>query len=968
MPSRFSLTLSSPLSTVSKTLCSSCLNLLLHLHHFKIFLHCSTSPVTAVYSPSVLLVVQRQYIKEILAEADMPVPSRQGYLPRTTALPSKSGPFDLSDPNNWLDEQQFWTLGAISLFLMLGPFLIWQFWDTINSWGWWKPGAPRNSHRRQHYIRTWHGWVTAEHHQHGMLRRQAARNKVHRKLAWKTSKADYSWIFWDPNGEGKQAFEKKKQPLAKWLPAWVRSWEFGRVAWRRGDEMLKVQDLEQGLNQTRSTFLTPEINGPCPTEASRRSRHGSAHSGSGQYDGFQDRPMTTTFSPWVSGGDLEAQNTGTLRRRAVQRASQAWMIDSMEIEVFETQQCFGGPPMGVRSTELPTATAVSMLVHRAQSLPVMPSTNTVKDLARASSLPTLSHAFPEHSKTLYRARPIDGPSAPNSSEDVPTPRGFTPKSGEMTVRFGSVRANSYDPRFLRSLDRSLQAWAQPLYVNPFASTGPEYCGTAGRRGSPAMGWVSVGAGLNEHLEDMRGYEAEGSLSYAGSTSSSLSDSWAPFPKHGLINPDRLPSHNGNDASKPVWHKNINMSGSKRAICGYGENFQVSDPNSNPKWYEKYRQVSVDRPQELVVKHISHQKPDRAIEASPFDSPSTPQRPKRSISSLIPINQSCLPSTLLDGRHSVSVSHPRRHLSLPEQHFLDALQRKLTWLCFELSPGFRGPEDNPAESWKAPLLTHSRLSGNVVSRATETQKRTLTRSGARRTQGPVPTTATGTSPDAHTAQQTQYTLDEFRTAMNALRACSRRLSLSLPDPDPNPNPNPSSPPAESDPTTLLRPATTYFEADALEPAEADIDTAAWILRRPPQGFEPTAAGVNAYYTGVKGYAEKMWEWEAVRRPYVLERMVRKHDGLGHDGVGGKVWRGVGKVLGVVREGERRVVGGDGEEEEEEEVGPDHETSAAEGQADGPAAEDDATSGSESLWDADAYERGSMRDHSLSGSDW
>lgn len=891
----------------------------------------------------------------------------QGSFPGTTALPAKSGQFALDDPHSWIDRQQFLAIGVISLFLMVGPFLIWRFWETINSWGWWKPGAPSNSHRRQHYIRTWHGWVTAEHHRHGMIRKQAARNKVHRKLAWKTSKADYSWIFWDPSGVRKQAFENKKQPLAKWLPAWVRSWEFGRVAWRKGDEMLKVEDLEQGLNQTRPADFTPEIGGPCPTEASGTSRRGSAHAGARQFDGYQDGAVTTTFSPWVSGGDLEAQNTGTLRRRVVQRASQAWMIDSTEIEIFETQQCFGGPPTRVGSAELLPPAAVSKPIHRAQSLPVLPFAKNVKDLARAPSLPTLNHAMPRHSKILYRARPTDGPSAPNSSEDIPTPRGFTPKSGEMTVRFGNARSNSYDPRFVKELNRSLQAWAQPLYINPFASTGPEHCGTAGRRGSPAMGWVTVEAGLNDRLEDMRAYEAEGSLSCAASSLSSLSDSWAPFPKHGLVDPDRLPSHLGNDASKQPWHRNTTVSGPKRAICGYGISFDVSDPNSKPKWYEKYRQVSVTPTQHLVVKQPSHDKPDRAVDASPLGMPTTPQPPKRSVSFILPSNRSYVPSTLLDGRHSPSTPPSNRHFSLPEHHFLDALQRKLIWLSFELSPGFRGPEDNPAESWKAPLVTPSRLSGNVISRATETQKRTLTRSGARRTQAPLPTTGngivtgtgTGTDPAAHhEAAHTHHTLSEYRAAMNALRARTRRLSL----PDPNPALNPS-------PITHLR--AHHHEASSAaaaaaafdEPAEGDIDTAAWILRRPPQGFEPTAAAANAYYTGVKGYAEKMGEWEVVRRPYVLERIVRNHLACGHGGVRGSVLRGVGRVLGVV--GERKVEGG----EAVSAVAVEEPVALADEDA-GPAAdarEEDAGNGSGSSWDAVAYERGSLRDFSLSGSE-
>ncbi|KAI9869645.1 MAG: hypothetical protein M1830_005256 [Pleopsidium flavum] len=292
--------------------------------------------------------------------------------------------------------------------------------------------------------------------------------------------------------------------------------------------------------------------------------------------------------------------------------------------------------------------------------------------------------------------------------------------------------------------------------------------------------------------------------------------------------------------------------------------------------------------------------------------------------------------------------PRRRLSLPETSFLHTLDCKLSWLNFQLSPGFRGPEDNPAESWHSHLMSRSRFSGNVVSRATETQKRMLTRSGARRTEDPIPGV-----PRVRERLRTPN-IDDWRTAINALRWLSGTEGV-------------------------LR-GVLQYEGDAIEPREEDIDTAAWILRRPPQGFEPPEAGVNAYYTGVKGYAEKMWEWEVVRRPYVLERLVRRHEGKENDGVAGAVVRSVGRILGFVRDdGNGDVdIGGDGvvDLEEGEEV-----TGAGSGSAfcrgalldgDEVNGEDDAVEeavdadgaireedGLDEGFDADAYERQSCR---------
>ncbi|MCJ1364675.1 hypothetical protein MMC16_003790 [Acarospora aff. strigata] len=891
----------------------------------------------------------------------MPVLPRQESSTESAAFPSSAGDPTALDPDQWLTGKQFVTLGVVSLFLMIGPFLIWQIWATINTWGWWKPATPINSHHHRHYVRTWHGWVTAEHYRQGVVQRKTARKKLHQKLAWKTSTADYSWVFWDPEGARRQAYEESKKPLAKWLPAWARSWEFGSVAWRKGDEMLKVQDPEQGRSHTEPTHLSPATTGPVPTEASSNVRHGSCQSTSGQLDGLQDRATSTTFRALMSGaltGDSEGQHAGTVRRRIFRRASPAWMMDSVEIEIVTAQQLFNTqhPEYTLTQiTDMGTDTTAGIhwprrngpgqdsdlaAIHRVRSMPAMLPMNTDHNLVRAPSLPILDETQLQQSRTLYRARSIEGPSAPNSSEDIPTPRGFTPTAGELAVRFGNTQTFSSDPSFAQKLNRSLQTWAKPLLLNPFASTGPENCGTAGRRGSPAMGWMAVGAKVDGYLEDMRGYEDGSELCYAGSESTSSVDTWVPFPKPGVVSNEKSLAQHADGGLKQKWSRKSSVSNPKRAVCGYGEHANTSEPTSVPRWYEKYRQISGSgaSTEKHIIEHVAKPKPDRAVHASPLGLPTTPS-PKRSVSFILPTNRGYFP-TMLDGRHSVEAHSPRRRLSLPEKCFLDSLHRKLNWLSFELAPGFRGPEDNPAESWHAPLQSHGRLSGNVVSRATETQKRMLTRSGALRTEGK----------DSSAAPQRLDIpeINDWRTAVNSFRWLSG--------------------------TEDLLHSIIHYEGDSIEPREEDIDTAAWILRRPPQGFEPTDAGMNSYYTGVKGYSEKMWEWEVVRRPYVLERMVRKHEGKHHDGVGGAVIRRVGKVFGLIMDKEDVKGKGKGKAPDRDGGGRGVtdgfrcvEMDAAVEGRDAPSTVAPTQGPRGGQWDAEAYERGSMRDYRLSGSE-
>lgn len=898
----------------------------------------------------------------------MRLPPRQEHSSGTMPLPTTPGTQGVNNPEAWMGGRKFVALGAISVFLMIGPFLIWRFWASVNNWGWWRPGAPRNSHHHRHYIRTWHGWVTVEKYEEGVAKRKRARTRLHKKLAWKTSTADYGWIFWDPNGERQRVFEGTKKPLAKWLPAWVRSREFGSSSWRKGDERLQngAGDLEKGLHQMGATQYPPETRRAHHTEARGRTRNGSIPSRSGQLDGLQDQVASSTTGALMSGAltsECDMQNAGTIRRRIVSEVSPAWMMDGVEIELVATQQ-HGAPQIldqHIASTttraekpsriKWPRVTSSmqesgSASIQRAHSVPAISSRNLDKNPNRAPSLPSPNPTLPHGSRILYRARPTDGPCAPNTSEDLTTPRGFTPNAGDLAVRFGDSRTYPNDLEFASDLNHSLQVWAKPMLLDPFASTGCESCGTAGRRTSPAMGWATVGDELDDHLEDMRGYEDDGESGLSGSDASSSFNGLLAFPRYGKQGHDEPPAYDGEGGLRMNWSRKSSLTNSKRAINGYGEQLGIFDTDMGPRWYEKYRQVPFARTEAQAARHSSRSRPDRAIHASPIRSPKTPI-PKRSVSFILPTSKNFFPLSL-DVRRSLEGPVLLGRLSLPETCFLHTLDCKLTWLNFQLSPGFRGPEDNPAESWHSHLISRSRFSGNVVSRATETQKRLLTRSGARRTEDPIPGV-----PRVRERLQTPN-IDGWRTAVNALRWLSGTEDI-------------------------LR-GVLQFEGDAVEAREEDIDTAAWVLRRPPQGFAPPDVGVNAYYTGVKGYAEKMWEWEVVRRPYILERLVRRHEGKENDGVAGAVVRSVGKILGFVREN-GEVGNGEGEEEEEgvdvrgdgvvdlEEEGSHAGIRSASCRgavqlSHGAIGDEDAV---EERFDAEAYERQSLNDHALGGSE-
>ncbi|EAW14332.1 uncharacterized protein ACLA_073670 [Aspergillus clavatus NRRL 1] len=73
------------------------------------------------------------------------------------------------------------------------------------------------------YARTWYGWVSFHRYESKKRFFQKCFQKVHEWTAWKSSSADYRWIWWDP---GQKEMERYKQRrLFSWLPKCLRSYE-----------------------------------------------------------------------------------------------------------------------------------------------------------------------------------------------------------------------------------------------------------------------------------------------------------------------------------------------------------------------------------------------------------------------------------------------------------------------------------------------------------------------------------------------------------------------------------------------------------------------------------------------------------------------------------------------------------------------------------------------------------------------
>ncbi|KAJ6108163.1 hypothetical protein N7523_009486 [Penicillium sp. IBT 18751x] len=75
------------------------------------------------------------------------------------------------------------------------------------------------------YARTWYGWVSLETHERNKHIFTGIFERVRELTAWKSTRTDYRWVWWDP---GQKALEERRQNrrLLAWLPECCKSYEF----------------------------------------------------------------------------------------------------------------------------------------------------------------------------------------------------------------------------------------------------------------------------------------------------------------------------------------------------------------------------------------------------------------------------------------------------------------------------------------------------------------------------------------------------------------------------------------------------------------------------------------------------------------------------------------------------------------------------------------------------------------------
>ncbi|KAL8786395.1 MAG: hypothetical protein Q9213_002811 [Squamulea squamosa] len=140
------------------------------------------------------------------------------------------------------------------------PAVIGLIWYSIGHWGWWRLQRPGP---RPVLVRTWHGWVDS-----GKINNKRQRNRLKKiqPCIPRTTRTDYSWIFWDPTGGLQRKFHQdREKSIVRYLPQWMRSSPYGStnsdtnndcdVEALQSSEVRGSHDVADGGNMGTLAFL-----------------------------------------------------------------------------------------------------------------------------------------------------------------------------------------------------------------------------------------------------------------------------------------------------------------------------------------------------------------------------------------------------------------------------------------------------------------------------------------------------------------------------------------------------------------------------------------------------------------------------------------------------------------------------------------------------------------------------------------
>ena len=738
----------------------------------------------------------------------------------------------------------------------------------MHNWGKWRLHQLGN---RPHYIRTWHGWEDGEKVARRAQARARFKDNVRQKLVWKTTTTDYRWIFWDIDGTKQHEYEyNRRHSLIRHLPGWMRSYEpgsllpdfritpnrldaakEGKVSMRSFRHSSEIQPL--GFSFTRNqAWLRSEIQEKADTPIHNHCTVGSGPTMSGALHAAEnEHSLGTVRRRKLSGGRVQVWHANS---KETFRATRTQFLDSKAPPeaIADTSSIDDEDISAIRLQSIPAAHGGSLgSARRVSSIPLFKALHSLFDLKPWSSLPNTAETKPSRSRlipTFPTARAPDLLSMPERFEDLHVSCNNIARSYTLGIEL-EVSKPPLDWDTTENPGCGIESKSKFMVLNPFQSIGNEYSGTAGRPGSPAMGWTTQGMSRPDFSDDMDDYEAEGPLGAASSfqCSSRSSESFGSlaidrnreFDVDEAITMQQEDSATAYSLNKPS-RLNVHIG---RGICVSDGAFKgCYIPGeiilASGAW-QQIRNTMTPEPAsalEMVQKPLMLRRRTSPKESSPPEvlRPSKTRQPQNKAPTPSKTNM----KTLRTGPRSIGTkidetakprSKPNECLSSLEKGFLADIDRRLHRLDYELSPGFRGPQGDGSDSkwWYEATPSTSSVAGRAwgaFSQGHSTKSRPLN-----------PPFILRRSHTASDLVKVKY------ASANAASQLKRRAS-----------------------EQVLGPRREVFRAAQRppnEPAEGAIDTAAWMLRRPPMMvLREDLAENTLLFTSGRGPARTLSAWQ------------------------------------------------------------------------------------------------------------
>lgn len=660
------------------------------------------------------------------------------------------------------------------------------------------------------YAKTWHGWTELTKHEERKQQRKDFFKKFRKWLSWKSTHADYSWVYWDPgNREISRHYEDQRG--IRWLPRWLLSYDFHIANTEQpndsavGDDHLPKTDFghtvkqkETSVSEDNAPVLIPS-GGKRPWELDRRGDASTLR---------RRRAPPRLRSPF---DDLSAAAEG--------REPSLGMSDPRP-ELFPASSAMEPTRGGITSFQPSGFHHSSILSPR----------------KRSSSMPSFSSASHEQSFFTTVSRQlsvIDDPSANQERivTDSPLP-GRVSNAIRLSLPRGSqlvdtVSKSGHTER--KSLSLKYKAWGARMQLDTFDQT-RVLRGYAGRPGSPTSDILKKVLSSGEGTDNSASFSATQSANNQTSASTSTRE----FGSTAVVERESVTGHES--GYPPVFSTTTGV----KSNIGRG----------SLKEYSTHCTSTAD-----------------AALQTPQDTPAGPS------SSLHRVVQSTSSESFGPAQKNLrrpqpsrsKTRLPQRRLSSPEVRLIYNLGRRLEWLANELDPG-RKPFHFPilANHW---LNKRTWFVLDPASREPETRKRLYgdpraIRSTADYSMPPKKAKYPNAShKKAHTPR-----IDSWRLSVNRIRKSSGMREF-------------------------LR-SIQLFDSSAEEPPDNAIDTASWILRKPPQGFEMSTKQKTAYYNNGTGWYETLTDWQEVERAYRVRKLI--HEGRANRTRIKEIAMGVGEV--------------------------------------------------------------------------